>query len=417
MAMREQVGAVNLPTLAPRTLTHPTSTPLRPCAQVLPGGAAQLTSLVLRPMRGHIPSLRWDQFGSRLAQLHSLSLTGRLQHFEAADSLSQLTALTRLRLANAHNTAPEVSFALLACPGSLARLELSGVAIQPPDEPELEGVGVLQLPPAALAFLQQWGAPPGAQLPAAAQAPPGAQQAAAVPAQPAAAGQAGAAAAQPAVEPPPPPPAAGSIGASLLPRWQRLEHLRLHNCQFVASVLQGGRMGTNGTTPGGRVGCGLFCVRATPGPQQFWCLDLSHFLWTLPTNNAAPHLPLPRSAAPPTAADHAATVFERPCRHGCGDCAAVPQAAGAPAQQRVPGMPPGATQSLHLQTLLHLPCAAAEQPPASLQISEHLPPAIPRPICAQELVLGRLVGNGMAAAAYQLPAPVPGALAQLTRLR
>lgn len=206
--------------------------------EVLPGGAAQLTSLVLRPMRGHIPSLRWEQFGSRLAQLHSLSLTGRLQHFEAADSLSQLTALTRLRLANAHSTAPEVSFALLACPGSLARLELSGVAIQPPGEPELEGVGMLQLPPAAPAFLQQWGAPPGAQLVAAAQPPAGAQQAAAAPAQPAAAGQAGAAAAQPAVEPPPPPPGAGSIGASLLTRWQQLEHLRLHNCQFVTSVLQ-----------------------------------------------------------------------------------------------------------------------------------------------------------------------------------
>lgn len=218
---------------------------------MLPGGAAQLTSLVLRPMRGHIPSLRWEQFGSRLAQLHSLSLTGRLQHFEAADSLSQLTALTRLRLANAHSTAPEVSFALLACPGSLARLELSGVAIQPPGEPELEGVGMLQLPPAAPAYLQQWGAPPGAQLVAAAQPPAGAQQAAAAPAQPAAAGQAGAAAAQPAVEPPPPPPGAGSIGASLLTRWQQLEHLRLHNCQFVTSVLQGEWMGTNGTTPWG----------------------------------------------------------------------------------------------------------------------------------------------------------------------
>lgn len=43
--------------------------------------------------------------------------------------------------------------------------------------------------------------------------------------------------------------------------------------------------------------------------------------------------------------------------------------------------------------------------------------AIQLPACAQELVLGRLVGNGMAAAAYQLPAPVPGALAQLTQLR
>ncbi|KAI7840516.1 hypothetical protein COHA_005815 [Chlorella ohadii] len=192
--------------------------------ETLPGSAAQLTSLVLRPLRGHIPFLRFAQFDGRLAQLRSLSLTGRFQTGEAAEQLSQLTALTRLRLASAQPGQPDVSLALLACPGGLARLELFGVSVEllnvlhlahmrwnpfpgfgPTDEQDhliqqVHNLGLLPSPE-ELAELES----------AAALAPP-----------------------------PAPgllwPPAEGSIGALLLPRWQQLEHLRLHKCELDDSV-------------------------------------------------------------------------------------------------------------------------------------------------------------------------------------
>jgi hypothetical protein len=226
--------------------------------EVLPGGAVHLTSLVLRPLRGHVPSLHWEQFGSRLQQLHSVSLTGRLPHFETSDSLRQLTALTRLRLANAHNLLPDVSLALLAWPSSLVRLELSGLSIRLPNPQQLVEMGGLDLPAPALALIQQLAQQmaglPLAQPPAvgvqqqvaAAQGQPAAaagqaaaaDQAAAAPAQPAA-GQAAGPPGQPAAPAPPPLPVAGSIGASLLPHWQRLEHLRLHNCELDGSLVTG----------------------------------------------------------------------------------------------------------------------------------------------------------------------------------
>ncbi len=203
------------------------SLPAVTCTQTLPGSAAQLTSLVLRPLRGHIPFLRFAQFDGRLAQLRSLSLTGRFQTGEAAEQLSQLTALTRLRLASAQPGQPDVSLALLACPGGLARLELFGVSVEllnvlhlahmrwnpfpgfgPTDEQDhliqqVHNLGLLPSPE-ELAELES----------AAALAPP-----------------------------PAPgllwPPAEGSIGALLLPRWQQLEHLRLHKCELDDSVFLG----------------------------------------------------------------------------------------------------------------------------------------------------------------------------------
>ena len=112
-----------------------------PLLQGLPGHAAQLTSLTLKPLRGTPVGLcvRWRQV-SHLRQLSSLSLTADFSMAASPAGLRALTALTRLRLHGNIHSSPgawiqperlpqEVAPALLACTTGLRRLELVAVRV------------------------------------------------------------------------------------------------------------------------------------------------------------------------------------------------------------------------------------------------------------------------------------------------
>jgi hypothetical protein len=102
--------------------------------QALPGAAAQLTALTVKPLGvSQAPLIRWRHL-SHLCQLCSLSLTADLSCSSGAMALGALTRLTRLRLQGTpKGTAswrPQgVERALLAAPTSLLRLELARVKL------------------------------------------------------------------------------------------------------------------------------------------------------------------------------------------------------------------------------------------------------------------------------------------------
>jgi hypothetical protein len=160
-------------------------------------GASSLTALELHGRPYGVP-LRWAQACSSLHQLRSLSVVADMDDFLPAESLQHLTALTHLKLAP---TRGAVLRTLLACPTSLARLELSNAGILWPHNWEGGEAVVPGLPgpvhpgSAVLALL--------------------------------AAGES------------PELPAAGSVGAALLPCWWRLQCLCIRSCTMDASVFAG----------------------------------------------------------------------------------------------------------------------------------------------------------------------------------
>lgn len=233
--------------------------------QALPGGAAHLAELTLRPLRGKPAALRWQQLGASLGRLQSLALTADVSRAGPAASLGLLTALTRLRLAGPLNVRPQPNVlpALLACaaPG-LARLELArvraldlqpllGAPLPPPlvdsdsnsdggeEQPGLHDDG------ASIGSASDDASEAGDPvLPALMAEDGGLDEPPGLASSDGSSDEEGG---------PPPldlddldepwltPPTPGSVGARLASRWPRLEHVRLHDCVDIDdSLLCGG---------------------------------------------------------------------------------------------------------------------------------------------------------------------------------
>lgn len=230
-------------------------------AQALPGAAQQLTSLTLKPLRKEL-ALRWAQLGAGLSQLAKLTLTASLDRAGPRagppDALSTLDGLTMLRLRGlaAHATLPELGEqgVLLAVPPTLLRLDLLSldlrqaeplvVAVHPPAPgvPEAIGAAIEAGAAAAEALAQQLSDGSGSGSSEdeggsdedAASSSSGGSHLSFLPelddiidplfeAEYEAASEA----------------ARQRAAAPLAARWQRLEHLRLHDCHVGWTLLRG----------------------------------------------------------------------------------------------------------------------------------------------------------------------------------
>ena len=253
--------------------------------QALPGGAAQLAELTLRPLRGRPAALRWAQFGG-LRQLQTLSLTADFSRAGPEDALGQLTALTRLRLAGPLAGRPQhnVTSALLACtaPG-LARLELARLRADfpPPlvhsddDSDGDEPPGLMEDAPEGSEDAS--GSEGGSTTGGSASGSASEADEAWLPAL--AAMGAGGDGAPPLAQAPwwriplrlqLPAPEPDSVGALLAARWPRLEHVRFHDCSEIDDSLLYGGQEARPCCQG--PGCGGICLGlrlvALPGRRR-----------------------------------------------------------------------------------------------------------------------------------------------------